>query len=385
MDTADQNQFELNEDQCAIQEMAQAFAADRIAPQALQWDRDKHFPVDILRETGPLGMGGIYVRDDVGGSGLKRLDAVLIFEALATACPTFSAFLSIHNMAAWMIDTFGNEEQRQRFLPQLTSMEWLASYCLTEPGSGSDAAALKTRAARDGDHYIVNGAKQFISGAGSTDLYVTMVRTGEDGPKGISTLVVPKDAPGLSFGANEYKMGWNAQPTRTVIFDNCRVPVENRLGDEGVGFKIAMAGLDGGRLNIAACSLGGAQAATAKALEYCAGRKAFGQTIDRFQALQFRLADMETELAASRMLLYTAASKLDRKTHDAGKWSAMAKRFVTDTGFNVANEALQLLGGYGYLHDYGIEKLVRDLRVHQILEGTNEIMRVIIARHMIGR
>ncbi|AIJ71434.1 hypothetical protein DK67_985 [Brucella suis bv. 3 str. 686] len=330
-------------------------------------------------------MGGIYVRDDVGGSGLKRLDAVLIFEALATACPTFSAFLSIHNMAAWMIDTFGNEEQRQRFLPQLTSMEWLASYCLTEPGSGSDAAALKTRAVRDGDHYIVNGAKQFISGAGSTDLYVTMVRTGEDGPKGISTLVVPKDAPGLSFGANEYKMGWNAQPTRTVIFDNCRVPVENRLGDEGVGFKIAMAGLDGGRLNIAACSLGGAQAATAKALEYCAEHKAFGQTIDRFQALQFRLADMETELAASRMLLYTAASKLDRKTHDAGKWSAMAKRFVTDTSFNVANEALQLLGGYGYLHDYGIEKLVRDLRVHQILEGTNEIMRVIIARHMIGR
>ncbi len=385
MDAADQNQFELNEEQLAIQDMARAFASDRVAPDALQWDRDKHFPVDLLRETGPLGMGGIYVREDVGGSALKRLDAVLIFEALATACPTFSAFLSIHNMAAWMIDAFGDEDQRQRLLPQLTSMNWLASYCLTEPGSGSDAAALKTRAVRDGDHYIVNGAKQFISGAGATDVYVTMVRTGEDGPKGISTLVVPKDAPGLSFGANEHKMGWNAQPTRTVIFDNCRVPVENRLGDEGVGFKIAMAGLDGGRLNIAACSLGGAQAATTKALEYSAERKAFGQTLDRFQALQFRLADMETELAASRMLLYTAASKLDRKTHDAGKWSAMAKRFVTDTGFNVANEALQLLGGYGYLHDYGVEKLVRDLRVHQILEGTNEIMRVIIARHMIGR
>ena len=385
MDAADQNQFELNEEQLAIQDMARAFASDRVAPDALQWDRDNHFPVDILRETGPLGMGGIYVREDVGGSALKRLDAVLIFEALATACPTFSAFLSIHNMAAWMIDAFGDEDQRQRLLPQLTSMNWLASYCLTEPGSGSDAAALKTRAVRDGDHYIVNGAKQFISGAGATDVYVTMVRTGEDGPKGISTLVVPKDAPGLSFGANEHKMGWNAQPTRTVIFDNCRVPVENRLGDEGVGFKIAMAGLDGGRLNIAACSLGGAQAATTKALEYSAERKAFGQTLDRFQALQFRLADMETELAASRMLLYTAASKLDRKTHDAGKWSAMAKRFVTDTGFNVANEALQLLGGYGYLHDYGVEKLVRDLRVHQILEGTNEIMRVIIARHMIGR
>ncbi len=385
MDAADQNQFELNEDQLAIQDMARAFASDRVAPHALQWDRDKHFPVDVLQETGPLGMGGIYVREDVGGSALKRLDAVLIFEALATACPSFSAFVSIHNMAAWMIDTFGNEEPRQRFLPKLTSMESLASYCLTEPGSGSDAAALRTRATRDGDHYILNGSKQFISGAGATDIYVTMVRTGEDGPKGISTIVVPKDAPGLSFGANEFKMGWNAQPTRTVIFDNCRVPVENLLGEEGTGFRIAMAGLDGGRLNIAACSLGGAQSALDKSLEYCSQRKAFGQTIDRFQALQFRLADMETELSASRLLLYAAASKLDRKTHDAGKWSAMAKRFVTDTGFDVANEALQLFGGYGYLHEYGIEKLVRDLRVHQILEGTNEIMRVIIARQMIGR
>ncbi|MGH6772300.1 isobutyryl-CoA dehydrogenase [Brucella tritici] len=385
MDAADQNQFELNEDQLAIQDMARAFASDRVAPCALKWDREKHFPVDILQETGPLGMGGIYVREDVGGSALKRLDAVLIFEALATACPSFSAFVSIHNMAAWMIDTYGNDEQRQRFLPKLTSMESLASYCLTEPGSGSDAAALRTRATRDGDHYILNGSKQFISGAGATDVYVTMVRTGEDGPKGISTIVVPKDAPGLSFGANEFKMGWNAQPTRTVIFDNCRVPAENLLGEEGTGFRIAMAGLDGGRLNIAACSLGGAQSALDKSLEYCSQRKAFGQTIDRFQALQFRLADMETELSASRLLLYTAASKLDRKTHDAGKWSAMAKRFVTDMGFNVANEALQLFGGYGYLHEYGIEKLVRDLRVHQILEGTNEIMRVIIARQMIGR
>lgn len=385
MDTADQNQFELNEDQLAIQEMARGFAADFVAPHTLQWDRDKHFPIDVIKETGPLGMGGIYVRDDVGGSALKRSDAVLIFEALAEACPAFSAFISIHNMAAWMIDTFGDENQRQMFLPKLTSMETLASYCLTEPGSGSDAAALRTRAERDGEHYVINGTKQFISGAGATDLYVTMVRTGEDGPKGISTLVVPKDAPGLSFGANEHKMGWNMQPTRTVIFDNCRVPVANRLGDEGTGFKIAMAGLDGGRLNIAACSMGGAQSALNKALEYCGQRKAFGQTIDRFQALQFRLADMETELSAARQLLYTAASKLDRKTHDAGKWSAMAKRFVTDTGFDVANDALQLLGGYGYLHDYGIEKLVRDLRVHQILEGTNEIMRVIIARQLIGR
>ena len=385
MDAADQNQYELNEDQLAIQDMARAFASDRVAPHALQWDRDKHFPVDILQETGPLGMGGIYVREDVGGSALKRLDAVLIFEALATACPSFSAFVSIHNMAAWMIDTFGNDEQRLRFLPKLTSMEWLASYCLTEPGSGSDAAALRTRATRDGDHYILNGSKQFISGAGATDVYVTMVRTGEDGPKGISTIVVPKDAPGLSFGANEFKMGWNAQPTRTVIFDNCRVPAENLLGEEGTGFRIAMAGLDGGRLNIAACSLGGAQSALNKSLEYCSQRKAFGQTIDRFQALQFRLADMETELSASRLLLYSAASKLDRKTHDAGKWSAMAKRFVTDTGFKIANDALQLFGGYGYLHDYGVEKLVRDLRVHQILEGTNEIMRAIVARHLVGK
>lgn len=385
MDTADQNQFELNEEQLAIQEMARGFAADCVAPNALQWDRDKHFPIDVIKQTGPLGMGGIYVKEDVGGSGLKRSDAVLIFEALSEACPAFSAFISIHNMCAWMIDSFGDDYQRQQFLPQLTSMESLASYCLTEPGSGSDAAALRTRAERDGDHYIINGAKQFISGAGATDTYITMVRTGEDGPKGISTLIVPKDAPGLSFGANEHKMGWNMQPTRTVIFDNCRVPVTNRLGDEGSGFKIAMAGLDGGRLNIAACSLGGAQSALNKALEYSGQRKAFGQTIDRFQALQFRLADMETELAASRQLLYTAASKLDRKTHDAGKWSAMAKRFVTDTGFNVANDALQLFGGYGYLHDYGVEKLVRDLRVHQILEGTNEVMRVIIARQMIGR
>ncbi|MDT6938907.1 isobutyryl-CoA dehydrogenase [Brucella pseudogrignonensis] len=385
MDTGDQNQFELNDDQRAIQDMARGFASDFVAPYALQWDRDKHFPIDVIKETGPLGMGGIYVREDVGGSALKRSDAVLIFEALAEACPAFSAFISIHNMAAWMIDTFGDESQRQAFMPKLTSMEWLASYCLTEPGSGSDAAALRTRAERDGDHYILNGTKQFISGAGATDLYVTMVRTGEDGPKGISTIVVPKDAPGLSFGTNEHKMGWNMQPTRTVIFDNCRVPVANRLGDEGTGFRIAMAGLDGGRLNIAACSLGGAQSALNKALEYTGQRKAFGKTIDQFQALQFRLADMETELSAARQLLYTAASKLSRKTHDAGKWSAMAKRFVTDTGFNVTNDALQLLGGYGYLHDYGVEKLVRDLRVHQILEGTNEIMRVIIARQMIGR
>ena len=382
---AGSDQFELNEDQRAIREMAEAFASERVAPNALDWDRNRHFPADVIRETGPLGFGGIYVRDDVGGSALARLDAVLVFEALSRACPGFAAFISIHNMASWMIDRFGNEQQRSRFLPRLTSMEWLASYCLTEPGSGSDAAALKTRAARDGEHYVVNGTKQFISGAGDSDVYVVLVRTGEDGPKGVSALVVPKDAPGLSFGANEHKMGWHMQSTRQVIFTDCRVPVENRLSDEGAGFGIAMAGLDGGRLNIAACSLGGAQSALEKALAYAGERKAFGKTINQFQALQFKLADMETELQAARVLLYTAASKLDRKTADASKWSAMAKRFVTDTGFAVANDALQLFGGYGYLHDYGVEKLVRDLRVHQILEGTNEIMRVIIARHLIGR
>lgn len=381
-------QFELNEDQRAIREMTESFAAERVAPYALDWDRERHFPANVIRETGPLGFGGIYVNEDVGGSGLGRLDAVLIFEALASACPAFSSFISIHNMASWMIDNFGDEAQRQRFLPKLTSMEWLASYCLTEPGAGSDAAALKTRATRSGGNgsdYVINGAKQFISGAGDTDLYVAMVRTGDDGPKGVSTIVVPKDAPGLSFGTIESKMGWHMQSTRQVIFEDCKVPAENVLSGEGAGFRIAMAGLDGGRLNIAACSLGGAQSALDKALAYTAEREAFGKTINQFQALQFKLADMETELQASRMLLYTAASKLDRKAPDAGKWSAMAKRFVTDTGFDVANAALQLHGGYGYLHEYGVEKLVRDLRVHQILEGTNEIMRVIIARHLIGR
>ncbi|WP_265518006.1 isobutyryl-CoA dehydrogenase [Nitratireductor luteus] len=377
--------FSLNADQRAIQEMSQAFAADRVAPHALEWDEKRHFPADVIRETGPLGFGGIYVRDDVGGSALGRLDAVLIFEALAAACPGFSSFISIHNMAAWMIDVFGNEEQRKRFLPKLTSMEWLASYCLTEPGAGSDAAALKTRAVKSGDHYVINGSKQFISGAGVSDIYVTMVRTGEDGPNGVSTLVIPKDAPGLSFGPAEKKMGWHMQPTRQVVFEDCRVPVENLLSDEGQGFRIAMAGLDGGRLNIAACSLGGAQSAVDKAVAYTGEREAFGQKINRFQGLQFKLADMETNLNASRMLLYTAAARLDAKAPDASKWSAMAKRFVTDTCFDIANDALQLHGGYGYLHEYGLEKLVRDLRVHQILEGTNEIMRVIVARHMVGR
>lgn len=381
-------QFDLNADQRAIKEMSDAFAAEKVAPYALEWDREKHFPEDVIRETGQLGFGGIYVNDDVGGSGLGRMDAVLIFEALAAACPAFSSFISIHNMAAWMIDKFGDDAQRQRLLPPVTSMEQLASYCLTEPGAGSDAAALKTKAVRgtgNGADYTLNGAKQFISGAGTSDVYVVMARTGEDGPNGISTLVVPKDAPGLSFGPLENKMGWHMQPTRQVIFEDCKVPAENLLSGEGMGFRIAMAGLDGGRLNIAACSLGGAQSALDKALAYSGDRKAFGKAINQFQALQFKLADMETELQASRMFLYAAASRLDRKAPDASKWSAMAKRFVTDTCFDIANEALQVHGGYGYLHDYGMEKLVRDLRVHQILEGTNEIMRVIIARHLIGR
>ncbi len=381
-------QFSLNADQIAIREMVQAFAADKVAPHALEWDRKGYFPSDVIRETAALGLGGIYVNEDVGGSALTRLDAVLIFEALAAACPAFSSFISIHNMSAWMIDRFGDENQRKRFLPKLTSMEWLASYALTEPGAGSDAAALRTKAVRsggNGDSYVLNGTKQFISGAGENELYVVMARTGEDGPKGVSTFVIEKDTPGLSFGAEEQKMGWKMQPTRQVVFNDCEVPAENMLTGEGAGFRIAMAGLDGGRLNIAACSLGGAQSALDKAVTYAGERKAFGQTIDRFQSLQFKLADMETALQASRIFLYTAAAKLDAKAHDASKWSAMAKRFVTDTGFDIVNDALQVHGGYGYLHDYGIEKLVRDLRVHQILEGTNEIMRVIIARHLIGR
>lgn len=377
--------FALPEDQIAVRDMARDFAADRIAPHALDWDERKHFPVETMREAAALGMGGVYIREDVGGSGLSRLDAALIFEALATGCPTTSAFISIHNMSAWMIDRYGSDEQRQRWLPNLCTMETLASYCLTEPGSGSDAAALRTTARRDGDHYILDGSKQFISGAGAGDLYVVMVRTGGEGPKGISTIVVPGDVPGLSLGPNERKMGWNAQPTRQVIFDGCRVPVENRLGPEGIGFAIAMAGLDGGRLNIGACSLGGGQAALDKAVAYMRDRKAFGKRLDEFQALQFRLADMATELEAARTFLYSAAAAYDRGDPDTTQRCAMAKRFATDVGFEVANQALQLHGGYGYLSEYGVEKIVRDLRVHQILEGTNEIMRVIIARGLVGR
>ena len=375
--------FALTEDQIAIRDMARDFAAEKIAPHALKWDEEKHLPVDVMRQAAALGIGGIYIRDDVGGSGMTRFDAALIFEALAQGCPAVSAFISIHNMASWMIDAYGSEAQRQKWLPRLCTMDLIASYCLTEPGSGSDAAALRTRAVLDGDHYVLNGQKQFISGAGVNDLYVVMVRTGNDGAGGISTIVVEADTPGLSFGNNERKRGWNAQPTRAVIFENARVPVANRLGPEGIGFKIAMAGLDGGRLNIAACSLGGAQSALDKSLAYMKERKAFGKRLDEFQALQFKIADMATELEAARTFVWRAAAALDRKDADATMLCAMAKRFGTDIGFNVANDALQLHGGYGYLFEYGIEKIVRDLRVHQILEGTNEIMRLIVSRKLI--
>ena len=378
-------QFSLGADQVALRDMARAFADDTFAPNAIAWDEAKHFPVAEMRKAAALGMGGIYIAEDVGGSGLSRLGATLIFEALATGCPTVAAYISIHNMAAWMIDAFGSDAQRREWLPKLCTMELLASYCLTEPGAGSDAAALTTRAMRDGDDYVLKGQKQFISGAGEGDVYVVMARTGGGGPTGISTLVVPGNTVGISLGANERKMGWNAQPTRAVVFDNVRVPAANRLGNEGDGFKIAMAGLDGGRLNIAACSLGGAQSALEKSLAYMKERKAFGKRLDEFQALQFRLADMATALEASRAFLWRAAAALDAKDDNATQLCAMAKRFVTDACFDVANQALQLHGGYGYLSEYGIEKIVRDLRVHQILEGTNEIMRLIVARHLVGR
>ena len=375
--------FALSQDQRSMRDMVLDFAAERLAPHALDWDERKHLPLDVIRETAELGMGGIYLDEDVGGSNLSRLDAAVIFEALSTGCVDVAAFITIHNMAGWMIDHYASEEQRRRFLPDLTSMRKIASYCLTEPGSGSDAAAMKTSARRDGDHYVLNGTKQFISGAGVNDLYVVMARTAE-GSRGVSAFVVEKDAPGLSFGPNERKMGWHVQPTAQVILEDCRVPAENRLNAEGMGFRMAMSGLDGGRLNIAACSLGGAQAALDRALDYTAERKVFGKPVREFQGMQWKLADMATNLEASRALLYTAAARLDAGAPDATKFCAMAKRFVTDTCFDVANEALQSHGGYGYLAEYGVEKIVRDLRVHQILEGTNEIMRHIIARHLVN-
>ncbi len=373
----------LTEEQTMIVETAAGFAAGKLRPNAEKWDRDGQLDRSVLQELGELGFGGIYTGEEFGGSGLGRLDAVLIFEQLSMGDISHATFLSIHNMATWMVDKFADDALRAKYVPRLTSCELIASYCLTEPGAGSDAASLKTRAVRDGDEYVLNGAKVFISGAGFSDIYVVMARTSDDGAKGVSTFVVEKGTPGLSFGKNEAKMGWRAQPTAMVNFDDCRIPATNRVGEEGMGFKFAMAGLDGGRLNIAASSLGGAQDAMNRALGYVQERSQFGKPISEFQATQFKLADMETELQAARSLLYDAARRLDVKTPDATKFCAAAKRFVTDTCFKVANDALQLHGGYGYLADYEVERIVRDLRVHQILEGTNEIMRVIVSRDLL--
>ncbi|PZU14076.1 MAG: acyl-CoA dehydrogenase [Sphingobium sp.] len=377
------NQFDLTEDQRAIQEMAQRFTADAITPYAAEWDEKHIFPRDTIRSAAELGFGGIYVSEQSGGIGLGRLESALIMEAMAYGCPSTSAFISIHNMAAWMIDRFGDQTVKDKYLPSMIPMERIGSYCLTEAGSGSDAAALKTRAVRDGDHYVVTGSKQFISGGGENEIYVVMVRTGEDGPKGISCLVIEKDMPGVSFGANERKLGWHSQPTAQVNFDAVRVPVENLVGAEGEGFRIAMMGLDGGRLNIGACSLGGAQRCIDEALSYTKERKQFGQPIAEFQNSQFMLADMETELQAARTLLYAAAVKVTENAPDKTRFAAMAKRLATDTGSSVVDRALQLHGGYGYLMDYPIERFLRDLRVHSILEGTNQVMRMIIARDML--
>jgi alkylation response protein AidB-like acyl-CoA dehydrogenase len=374
--------FALTEDQRAVEDAARRFAVDRLAPYAAEWDEKAFFPVETMREAAALGFASIYVKSDVGGSEMSRLDAAIIMEELSAGCTSTAAFISIHNMASWMIDRYGNDAQRQRFLPSLVTMEKIASYCLTEPGSGSDAAALKTRAVKDGEHYVLNGSKAFISGAGVSDVYVCMVRTGEDGPKGISCVVVEKGTPGLSFGKHERKMGWNSQPTAQVIFEDCRVPVDNRIGAEGEGFRIAMSGLDGGRINIGACSVGTARAALEEAKSYVGERKQFGRAIADFQATQFKLADMATELEASRLMIRNAANALDRRDGRATMLCAMAKRFATDIGFKIANDALQLHGGYGYLKDFPAERHVRDLRVHQILEGTNEIMRVIVSREM---
>jgi alkylation response protein AidB-like acyl-CoA dehydrogenase len=378
-----QNQFELTEDQVVIQDMAKKFTADAITPFAADWDEKCHYPVDVWKAAGELGFGAIYVSEESGGTGLGRLEAALIMEAMAYGCPATSAFISIHNMAAWMIDCFGSTELKAHFLPDLVSMKKIASYCLTEPGSGSDAAALKTSARLDGDHYVVNGTKQFISGAGYNDIYVVMVRTSDNGAKGVSCLVVEKDTPGLSFGAPEKKLGWNASPTAQVIFEDCRVPVANRVGAEGDGFRFAMMGLDGGRLNIGACSLGGAQRCLDETVNYTRERQQFGQPVADFQNTQFMLADMATDLEAARALLYMAAAKVTANAPDKSRFSAMAKRLSTDSGSEIVNKALQLFGGYGYLRDYPIERFWRDLRVHSILEGTNQVMRMIVGRDLL--
>jgi alkylation response protein AidB-like acyl-CoA dehydrogenase len=376
--------FELSQEQRSFREVARSFAQAEMAPHARAWDENSEFPVATLRKAASLGFGGIYVREEVGGAGLSRLDAAIIFEELAQGCTSTAAYISIHNMAAWMIDAFGGEAQRKRFLPKLCTMDHFASYCLTEPDSGSDAASLKTRAARDGEHYVLDGSKAFISGGGTADIYVCMVRTGGPGPKGISCIVVEKGAVGLSYGAQEQKLGWKSQPTAMVNFENCRVPVGNLIGKEGDGFKIAMAGLDGGRLNIGACSIGGAQFCLDRAVAYMRERKQFGSRLADLQALRFKVADYATELEAARLLLWRAAVAVESKEPDATRLAAMAKRLATDVGFEVVNGALQLHGGYGYLRDHPIERVLRDVRVHQILEGTNEIMRVIISRDVLG-
>ncbi|AKQ42787.1 acyl-CoA dehydrogenase [Aurantiacibacter atlanticus] len=378
-------QFQLNEDQLAIQEMAQRFTADNITPHAAKWDEEHIFPKDVIQRTAELGFGAIYVSEESGGIGLGRLEAALIMEAMAYGCPATSAFISIHNMSAWMIDTFGGDEVKAKYLDDLISMEKLASYCLTEPGSGSDAAALKTTAKLDGDCYVVNGTKQFISGGGVNDIYVTMVRTDEHKSKGITCLVIDKDTPGVSFGTPEKKLGWNASPTAQVILEDARVPVANRVGAEGDGFRFAMAGLDGGRLNIGACSLGGAQRCLDEAVAYAKDRQQFGQPISDFQNTQFMLADMATDLEAARALLYLAAAKVTDGAADKTRFSAMAKRLATDSGSEVVNNALQIFGGYGYLRDYPIERFWRDLRVHSILEGTNQVMRMIVGRDLLRK
>jgi alkylation response protein AidB-like acyl-CoA dehydrogenase len=376
--------FNFTEEQRAFQATARQFAREAMMPQAATWDEGEIFPVDTLREAAALGFAGIYVGDDVGGSGLSRLDAALIFEELAQGCPSTAAYISIHNMVAWMIDRFGGEELRRRFLPKLCTMEHFASYCLTEPGSGSDAASLTTRASRDGEHYVLDGAKAFISGGGVSDVYAVMARTGDNSPRGISCILVEKGTPGLSFGAQEKKLGWKSQPTAMVLFENCRVPVSNCVGAEGEGFRIAMGGLDGGRLNIAACSLGGAQFCLDRTIAYMKERRQFGTRLADFQALQFRMADYATALDAARLLLHRAAVAVGEGEPGATRLAAEAKRFATDTGFDVVNGCLQMHGGYGYLRDHPIERVLRDLRVHQILEGTNEIMRMIIARALMG-
>lgn len=377
--------FTLSADQQAFVQTARDFAEKELAPHAAQWDAEHHFPVDVIRRAADLGFCGIYAEPDCGGLGLSRLDAALIFEQLSQGCTTTAAYITIHNMCTWMVTRFGNAEQKNQFGEKLTSGEWLASYCLTEPGAGSDAAALKTRADRDGDSYLLNGSKMFISGAGATDILIVMARTADNGAKGISTFIVPANTPGVSFGKNEEKMGWNAQPTRAIVFEDVRIPASYRIGEEGQGFGFAMKGLDGGRLNIASCSLGTAQAALRLAHRYLKERKQFGKNLADFQALQFRLADMATELQAARLMVYHAASRLDAGDADATLHCAMAKRFATDACFTVCNEALQLHGGYGYLRDFPLERMVRDVRVHQILEGTNEIMRLITARKLLDK